>query len=548
MAAAAAAERKHEALRDDQGMSVSEEDQEANEDMPDVHDAAVKIERAKGAYMAYSGLQEKPSKLEIWMWYLYEMCSHFIVTTVVPVVFPLIISEIVSKTDDHDDDQGWGQTPRGIACMLREIKLYDLLTHTSISKNNLNLSAMEWTSISWAIGLILASPLLGLISKQLDHGYNPQLIAGAATTIGSLFCLPVGFIKTPYIFPFYIAAIVASYIVASASHTRQLGLMVRGYTGPTLKLSQFPTRRGVSGWFSVYATAAGGLGSAIFSAFTYHMLRNKKDPYDSLWVVSIFSGLKWLVGMLHVVTQRPVAITNTTSSVPKSYFLSLFKYPYAIASLIVIFMSSFSSTCIFTGGLLFLLGQLCLKPIFFLYFWLIYFIFPSFSMPLLQPLQHVIKADAVRMQLLGFLLALLTSGMGFYYKEKNWQRHHVLLFAAIQSTSAGLLHAFGRVLLLDCTPHGKEGAFSVWHSWVKALGTCTGFAVASAIRGHVSTAFGVSFLAATIGILILIFGNISDVGGAMAAGHLYEDSEKGSPVPGLDTSIIIKEHVYEETA
>lgn len=119
---AAAADRKHEALSDDQGISVSVEDQEVNEDMPDVHDAAMKIERAKGAYMVYSGLQEKPSKLEIWMWYLYEMCSHFIVTTVVPVVFPLIISEIVSKNDD-DDNQGWGQTPRGIACMLREIKL-----------------------------------------------------------------------------------------------------------------------------------------------------------------------------------------------------------------------------------------------------------------------------------------------------------------------------------------------------------------------------------------------------------------------------------------
>ncbi|KAL9447898.1 hypothetical protein AB3S75_015389 [Citrus x aurantiifolia] len=111
-----------------------------------------------------------------------------------------------------------------------------------------------------------------------------------------------------------------------------------------------------------------------------------------------------------------------------------------------------------------------------------------------------------------------------------------------------LLHAFGRVLLIECTPHGKEGAFSVWHSWVKALGTCAGFAVASAISGNVSTAFGVSFLAAASGILILIFGNISDVGGAMAAGHLYEDSEKGSPVPGLDTSIIIKEHAHEETA
>ncbi|KAK9214914.1 hypothetical protein WN944_006914 [Citrus x changshan-huyou] len=95
-------------------------------------------------------------------------------------------------------------------------------------------------------------------------------------------------------------SIVALYIVASASHTR-LGLMARGYTGPTLKLSQSPTRRGASGLFSVYATAAGGLGAAIFSAFTYHMLRNKKGPFVSLWVVSIFRVLKWLVGMLHIV-------------------------------------------------------------------------------------------------------------------------------------------------------------------------------------------------------------------------------------------------------
>ncbi|KAK9218390.1 hypothetical protein WN943_007027 [Citrus x changshan-huyou] len=420
MAAAVAAERKHEVLSDDEGISVSVEDQKLNEDMPEAHDAAMKIERAEGAYMAYSGLREKPSKLEIWTLHCYN-------------------------------------------------------------------------------GLILASPFLGLISKQLDHGYNPQLIARAATAIGSLFCLPVGFIKTPCIFPFYIAAIVALYIVASASHTRHLGLMARGYTGPTLKLSQSPTRRGVSGWFSGPQMA------------------------------------RWHAPYCHT---EPGAITNATSSMPESYSLSLFKNPHAITSLIVIFMSSFSSMCIFTGAIFLL----------FLYLWIIYFILPSSSTTLLHPLQHVIKADAVRMQFLGVLLALLTSGTGFYYKEKNWQRHHVLLFAAIQSTSAGLLHAFGRVLLLDCTPHGKEGAFPVWHSWVKALGTCTGFAVASAISGNVSTAFGVSFLAATIGILILIFGDISDVGGEMAAGHLHEASEKGSPVPGLDTSIIIKEHAHEEIA
>ncbi|KAK9214913.1 hypothetical protein WN944_006913 [Citrus x changshan-huyou] len=39
-----------------------------------------------------------------------------------------------------------------------------------------------------------------------------------------------------------------------------------------------------------------------------------------------------------------------------------------------------------------------------------------------------------------------------------------------------------------------------------------------------------------------------DVGGDMAAGHLHEASEKGSPVSGLDTSIIIKEHAHEEIA
>ncbi|KAK9214911.1 hypothetical protein WN944_006911 [Citrus x changshan-huyou] len=77
MAAAVAAERKHEVLSDDEGISVSVEDQKVNEDMPEAHDAAMKIE-----------------------------------------------SEIVSKNDDDDDDdQGWRQTPRGIACILGEIKL-----------------------------------------------------------------------------------------------------------------------------------------------------------------------------------------------------------------------------------------------------------------------------------------------------------------------------------------------------------------------------------------------------------------------------------------
>ena len=48
--------------------------------------------------------------------------------------------------------------------------------------------------------------------------------------------------------------------------------------------------------------------------------------------------------------------------------------------------------CIFTGGVLYLVGELCLKPVFVFYFWLIYFIFPSVALPLLQPIQLALKA------------------------------------------------------------------------------------------------------------------------------------------------------------
>ncbi|KAK9218395.1 hypothetical protein WN943_007032 [Citrus x changshan-huyou] len=48
--------------------------------------------------------------------------------------------------------------------------------------------------------------------------------------------------------------------------------------------------------------------------------------------------------------------------------------------------------------------------------------------------------------------------------------------------------------------------------------------------------------------VLFVYGTRGDVGGDMAAGHLHEASEKGSPVSGLDTSIIIKEHAHEEIA
>ncbi|KAH0974609.1 hypothetical protein GBA52_016508 [Prunus armeniaca] len=457
---------------------------------PDVHGAGMKIQRARDVYKAYAGVEEKPNKVEVLSWYFYELCSYFILTVLIPIVFPLIISQVANGPLASVEG---GFSDKGFVCKQKEIRLYHSLTKKSILSKY---SALEWTSISWAIGLALASPLLAFVSIILDHGYNQPVIAAAATAIGAIFCLPAGFFKTLWIFPPYIAAITAAHVISTACHTRNLSLMVRGFTGPTLKKSQFQDRRGISAWLSLYAAAAGSLGAAIMSSFTYHMLREEEE-FISLWVVSIFSGIKWLCGIFHFfVTKRPCV----NPPISKSHALSIFQFPHAVGGLVGAFLSSATTMCLFTGG-------------------------------------HFIKANAVKMQLMGFFLSLITSGYGFFFEGSVWKQHHVLLFAAVQSTSAGLLHAFGRVLLMDCSPPGKEGAFSAWFSWTKALGTCAGFAVASAIPGNVSTSFGLSFITAVCGVLVLIFGNISDSGGAKAAGHVRHDSEEGgSPVQGLDAA------------
>ncbi|XVE65376.1 hypothetical protein DITRI_Ditri07aG0175800 [Diplodiscus trichospermus] len=511
----------------------SKDEEIINRSTSDVHDISInKLERAKEDYSMYSRIEHKPERLELWGWYAYELCSYFVHSALIPIVFSLILAQIVKG--HNEPFQGSTKSPKGLTCMMTEMQLYELLTRRSISIGNSKVSPLEWTSISWAIGLILAGPALRFISINLDHGRKQQLVAGAATAIGSVFCLPVGFFRVTWIFPLYIAPIVVAITIATASHTRHHGLMIRGFTGPALQRHQFPVRRGVSSWLSLYATAAGCLGSAVIAAFVYYMLRIR-DIFTGLWVVSIFSGLKWLAGIVHVVNLRPGA--TVSAPLPKDHFRSIFKYHHALGSLIIVGLSSFTSMCIFTGGLLYLVGELCLKPAFLLYFWLIYFIFPLVSLPLLQPIQLVLKTNAVKMHLLGLILSLVTSGTGFQFRKDNWYRHHILIFTAIQSTSTGILHAFGRVLLMDCSPVGKEGAFAVWFSWVKMVGTCLGFAVASgAAAGNVGTSFGIAFCTAAVAMLISIYWNISDVGGAVAAGLISEDGETvSSPtINGLD--------------
>jgi hypothetical protein len=63
-----------------------------------------------------------------------------------------------------------------------------------------------------------------------------------------------------------------------------------------------------------------------------------------------------------------------------------------------------------------------------------------------------------------------------------------------------------------------------------------GFTVGSVGPGHIRTSFGVAFCTAIAGIVVLLFGNISDAGGAVAAGNVSDDSERSSTVvSGLDS-------------
>ncbi|KAK9275246.1 hypothetical protein L1049_022508 [Liquidambar formosana] len=531
-------------------MEEVEEEMGTQQAMGDVHGVGIKIQRAEEVYRAYAGLEDKPSKGEVFAWNLYELCSYFIHTVLIPIVFPLIISQTLHTREP--DVIGWSNRHDGTYCGPKQLKLYEGLTNRLIKVHNMNFSPLEWTSISWFTGLILAVPILGSISKHFDHGQSQQLISVAAIAIGALFCLPTGFFRTPWVFPPYIAFIVAANTAAAASHTRHFGLMVRGFIGPVLRRSQFSSRREVAGWLSLYGTAAGSLGAAIISAFTYHMLR-VKEKFFALWIVLIFSGLKWLVGISHIfVTHRHTSTTNSTqNSTATAHMVSILRYPHAIGGLAGVFLSSFSTMCIFAGGVLFLVGQLCLKPAHFFYLLLTYFLFPLLSLPLLHPLLVLMKTDAVKMQLLGFLLSTATSGLGFYYRNKNWDTLHVLLVAGLQSTSVGLLHAFGRVLLLDCSPPGKEGAFSVWFSWVRAVGTCAGFAIASTIPGKIGSSLGIAFCTSVFGIVILIFGNVSNMGGAIDAGHVRHVGEDGKnglpPDDSWDTGIGMEGGEHAET-
>ncbi|TKY46298.1 60S ribosomal protein L7a [Spatholobus suberectus] len=133
----------------------------------------------------------------------------------------------------------------------------------------------------------------------------------------------------------------------------------------------------------------------------------------------------------------------------------------------------------------------------------------------------------------GFLLSILSSGFGFNHGHSHWKWGHLVVFGAVQSTATGILHAFEMLLVLDCAPSGKEGVFYIWYGWMRAAGLCVGFTVGSVVLGLIRASFRATFCIAIAGIVVLLFRNISDVGGAVAAEHI--NVRRSSDVPGLDS-------------
>ncbi|GFP90704.1 hypothetical protein PHJA_001214500 [Phtheirospermum japonicum] len=258
-------------------------------------------------------------------------------------------------------------------------------------------------------------------------------------------------------------------------------------------------------------------------AFFMDRMYSHSDHFTTLWFVSIFSGLIWGFGMIHIFSTNRATLTSIDSgrkSFDVTHVVSIFEFPDALGSHAGVFLSSFMMMCVFGAGLLYAIGYVCVKSENVLFLFLVYFIVSLVFLPAAHPLQQVLRLDAEKMQLFRFMVSTFVSGYGFYYNASVWHKSNLLLFAAVQGTATGLLHVFGRVLCLDCLPAGKEGVFLVWFSWARERSDRVEDLQWQQACLEMLAEHGVSFCARIVGMVVLIFGNISSLRGAKATGHV----------------------------
>lgn len=96
---------------------------------PDVHSVSMKLERAKEVYREYGGIQDKPTKGEVTVWCFYGLCSYFLHTVLIPILFPLIISQIFKAPEPL---QGWEKSFEGLSCTKKECKCKYLMSFEQV--------------------------------------------------------------------------------------------------------------------------------------------------------------------------------------------------------------------------------------------------------------------------------------------------------------------------------------------------------------------------------------------------------------------------------
>ncbi|ERN15579.1 hypothetical protein AMTR_s00048p00148250 [Amborella trichopoda] len=79
-------------------------------------DLAENMERANRSYREYAGVEEKASKREMVTWYAYNLFSHFIPAVLIPIVFSLMVGQMLPKPSVDGDLQS-------LHCSVKETEL-----------------------------------------------------------------------------------------------------------------------------------------------------------------------------------------------------------------------------------------------------------------------------------------------------------------------------------------------------------------------------------------------------------------------------------------
>ncbi|KAJ0968048.1 hypothetical protein J5N97_024965 [Dioscorea zingiberensis] len=197
---------------------------------PDIHGVPEQLERARKAYKdhANDGGSSYKTQSSSDGKFLYGLCTYFIQTVLVPVLFPLIITQVASPTAGVSPSLT--QTSRNIQCAKQEMLLYQRLVDDSIRVHASKFSPARWVAVSWSAAILITLPIISHTAHHLDSGggQTHARILSFTTIIGLLSCLLTGFFQNTWLFPIYIILIVLASTVGASIHSRNLGLMVHG--------------------------------------------------------------------------------------------------------------------------------------------------------------------------------------------------------------------------------------------------------------------------------------------------------------------------------